>query len=105
MVFCIDQFIKGMMEGTAELAQSKVGNPGQCAMSECGETCNDNGVQDTTLNSITAERALSELECSDPSTGRPETQQWGGGTGSALGSSVTVFRLHCSLFFWLAHQI
>lgn len=82
MVFCIDQFMKGMTEGTAELAQSKVGNPGQCAMSECGETCNDNGAQGTTLNSLTAERALSELEGSDPNTGRPETQQCGGGTAS-----------------------
>lgn len=54
-MFCIDQFMRGMKEETAELAQSKVGNPVQHAMPGCGETCNDNGVQGTTLNSITAE--------------------------------------------------
>lgn len=44
MLFCSDQFMKGMKQETAELALSNVGNPVQYAIPECGETCNDNGV-------------------------------------------------------------
>lgn len=43
MVFCIDQFMKGMKEERAELVLSKVGNPVQYAMPECGEIHNDSG--------------------------------------------------------------
>lgn len=44
-VFCIDQCMKGMKKETAELAQSKEGNPVQYATPKCGEMCNDNGVK------------------------------------------------------------
>lgn len=39
-------------------------------MPEHGGTCSDTAVQDTTLNSIATELALSELEDLDPYTGR-----------------------------------
>lgn len=61
-VFCMEQLMKELEEETVELTRWQVENPVQYVMPERGGTCNGAAVQDTTLNYITTELALSELK-------------------------------------------